>query len=425
MRVSSHHNQTVAIISPEFPPFTNWGGVATFNEELSRLLSGMGYDVHVISLSPNWNFSIKTISPHVTHHLIGFKTKNKVFNAIYLRLLRPLLSLALFAFPDILFFLEWNFFSWNYFRELHVQKHFVATHAVSYHSPALLIKQLFPQIPLIVHVQGPQEYLIPFIQSSLDNRIKASLESFFVKSKGNALVSCNQELYRMFLAKRKSSSHAVHYYIPNFVTPAAEIAKARKINKDNFVYWGRMEHRKGVEELLQGFFHFAKDHKNAHLWLIGSDNLTLKIGQTYVGLVEFLYSSRVPAQILERVHHIPRIDHKASLFSLASELAGIAIFPSLYEPFGFVYIEAMSQGLVTIGSTKGESVNLIDEGNTGFLVEPKAAEIAKKMAQIYKLSPSVLQKISKNAQKVVKAKFSPKAVMASYIKLYSDLGIRK
>lgn len=417
--------KSVAIISPEFPPFTNWGGVATFNEELSRLLGSMGFDVHVISQSPNWTFSTKMISQHVTHHLIGFKTKNKVFNVLYLRCIRPILRLLFVAFPDLLYFLEWNFFSWCYFRTLQQKEHFVAIHAVSYHSPALLIKYLFRQIPLIVHIQGPQEYLNPYIQAGVDSRVKAKLESFFVMNMGDALVSCNEELYKILLGKRKLSSKSLHYSIPNFVTLPEKSSPKGFLNKENIVYWGRIEHRKGVEELLMAFFSFAKSHSKSHLWLIGSDDATLKIGTKYLGIVEFLYSLRLPDQILRRVHHIPRIDHKQTLYKLVEELAGVTIFPSLYEPFGFVYIEAMSQGLLTVGSTKGESQNIIVEGKSGFLVEPKAAKIAKKLSEIYEYSPRLLRKITKQAQMTVLRKYSPEAVKPSYQKLYKDLGILK
>jgi len=385
----------------------------------------MGFKVHVISHHPGWKFSTKTISPHVIHHLIGFKTKNKVFNGIYLKLVRRVLLVMFRGLPDFLYFLEWNFFSWNYFRRLHKTEDFIAIHSVSYHSPAMLIKQLFRHIPLIIHIQGPQEYLNPFIQAGMDSKIKARLESLFVIEKGDALVSCNQELQELLLSKKKASSHTLHYYIPNFVTLPRKVAHQKRLNKENFVYWGRIEHRKGVEELLLGFFTFAKNHTKSHLWLIGSDDLTLKIGQRYMGITEFLYSLRLPTQILDRVHHIPRIDHKKSLYSLVVELAGITIFPSLYEPFGFVYIEAMSQGLVTVGSTKGESKNLIVEGETGFLVEPKAAKIAKIMTQIYEYSPRLLRKITQRAQKAVATKYSPKAVTPAYKKLYKDLGILK
>jgi glycosyltransferase involved in cell wall biosynthesis len=50
------------------------------------------------------------------------------------------------------------------------------------------------------------------------------------------------------------------------------------------------------------------------------------------------------------------------------------VMPSLYEPFGIVYLEAMGAGLPIIASTAGASRELIEPGQNGFLVTPGATE---------------------------------------------------
>ena len=44
--------------------------------------------------------------------------------------------------------------------------------------------------------------------------------------------------------------------------------------------------------------------------------------------------------------------------------------PSLYEPFGIVYVEAMGAGLPVIASSAGAGSELVDHGHSGFIVEP-------------------------------------------------------
>lgn len=54
------------------------------------------------------------------------------------------------------------------------------------------------------------------------------------------------------------------------------------------------------------------------------------------------------------------------------------VMPSLYEPFGIVYLEAMGAGLPVIAATAGAGRELINHGENGFLVTPgSTAEISE------------------------------------------------
>lgn len=74
----------------------------------------------------------------------------------------------------------------------------------------------------------------------------------------------------------------------------------------------------------------------------------------------------------------PQIEVKGKLnFSEMSDeyrKASIFVLPSLREPFGIAFLEAMAHGLPCIG-TRIESIpELIDDGVDGFLVEPNNSE---------------------------------------------------
>jgi glycosyltransferase involved in cell wall biosynthesis len=51
--------------------------------------------------------------------------------------------------------------------------------------------------------------------------------------------------------------------------------------------------------------------------------------------------------------------------------ADIFVLPSLYEPFGIVFAEAMSFGLPIIATRVGGIPELVEDGENGFLVPPK------------------------------------------------------
>jgi glycosyltransferase involved in cell wall biosynthesis len=50
--------------------------------------------------------------------------------------------------------------------------------------------------------------------------------------------------------------------------------------------------------------------------------------------------------------------------------AHVLVVPSSYEGFGIVYLEGMAFGLPAIGTTAGAAGEIINDGGTGYLVEP-------------------------------------------------------
>lgn len=60
--------------------------------------------------------------------------------------------------------------------------------------------------------------------------------------------------------------------------------------------------------------------------------------------------------------------------------AHILVVPSSYEGFGIVYLEGMGFGLPAIGTTLGAASEVIEDGRTGFLIQPGDAQgLAEKL----------------------------------------------
>ena len=91
--------------------------------------------------------------------------------------------------------------------------------------------------------------------------------------------------------------------------------------------------------------------------------------------------------------------------------AELVIFPSWWEPFGIVCIEAMASGALVVGSRSGGMSEIIIDNETGFLVEPKdATNLAKKVQSILILDISRRERIRYNAKQAVKEKYSSNTV---------------
>lgn len=82
----------------------------------------------------------------------------------------------------------------------------------------------------------------------------------------------------------------------------------------------------------------------------------------------------------------------------------LLVVPSHYEGFGIVYLEGMAFGLPAIGTTAGAAGEIIEDGETGFLVDVAAAAALAQRLQQLQDDRTLLLKLSLNAQKQFRKK---------------------
>ncbi|MCY4105863.1 MAG: glycosyltransferase, partial [Chloroflexi bacterium] len=68
--------------------------------------------------------------------------------------------------------------------------------------------------------------------------------------------------------------------------------------------------------------------------------------------------------------------------SQAFASADVFLFPGMAETFGQVVQEAMASGLPCVVANKGGAADLIEDGTSGYLVEPTAAAFASAVQQL-------------------------------------------
>ena len=124
----------------------------------------------------------------------------------------------------------------------------------------------------------------------------------------------------------------------------------------NIVFVGKDFPRKGGEVLLSAFAKVRRQIRDATLTLVGPQLENPPEGVVCAGFV----SKATP----EGIRKVSEMYRAASLF----------VLPSLYEPFGIAFCEAMAHGLPCIGTRICAMPEIIDEGQTGILVPPRDAE---------------------------------------------------
>ena len=104
--------------------------------------------------------------------------------------------------------------------------------------------------------------------------------------------------------------------------------------------------RKGGQDLVEAFKLVREKFPGASLTIVGADPDLQVPGCKVVG--------KVPPEALDRYYQ------EASLFCL----------PTYLEPFGIVFIEAMTAHLPIVATRVGAIPDFVEEGRNGFLVEP-------------------------------------------------------
>ena len=135
------------------------------------------------------------------------------------------------------------------------------------------------------------------------------------------------------------------YAGPNLPAIPASIPLSRNHSK-NILFVGIDWDRKGGEVLREAFLHVLRVHPDAHLTIIGCNPSFLSPNVTILG--------RLPSDQL-------------STYYLH---ANIFCMPSLHEPFGIAFLEAMSFSLPVVSTNIGALPDIVDHSTTGYLVPP-------------------------------------------------------
>jgi len=111
-------------------------------------------------------------------------------------------------------------------------------------------------------------------------------------------------------------------------------------------------------------------------------------------------------QALEKHHWISSLSHEAVLACMREH--DVFVFPSLFEGFGLVITEAMSQGIPVITTDRTAGPDLIKHGEDGWIVPSGSSEAIKKVLNEILQKPELVEQFGIAAQN--KAKTRPWSV---------------
>ncbi len=224
----------------------------------------------------------------------------------------------------------------------------IHAHAYSAGIPGKILSLLL-HVPIIFTVHG---------SNNLDLHKKtptAVLEHFILtKISYDRQISVSQS----FL---KHSNINTPVVIPNGVTMRFfNRIKNRPSQNKNFtlLFVGRFDAVKGVTFLLNAFFRFHTHHKNTKLLLVGYGYEERKVRR-------FIEQSQLEKSIILKGKQIGQ-----SLIRIYKSV-DIVVVPSLSEGQSIVILEALAAKKPVIATNVGDNRLFIQEGKTGFLVQPR------------------------------------------------------
>lgn len=191
-------------------------------------------------------------------------------------------------------------------------------------------------------------------------------------------------------------------HIPNFIE--ADNFEPRFEPGDYFLYFGRLAPEKGVDKLIR-----AATQAGVKLKIAGSGHSESELRTLAAGNAS-----------IEFLGHCAG----AKLWQLVRESRAVVLPSQWYENAPISILESYACGKPVIGARIGGIVELVREGETGFLFAAGAAsELADRMSDVAALADETLRQMGEQARQYVAAHFTKRRYVSSTLQLYATLGV--
>ena len=394
----------VCIVTKEFPPFVPGGGIGTLYYHLASELLLMGHWVTVISPGE-----------------VPATTQQGRFQLLQV----PVEELAhgLHATPGFATNVNWALTALSAVSQLHETQPIDVIDSALWDAEALAIA-------LLPHTERPPLVLrlvTPFPVAARINGWTLSEDEvgFFTAAErtliehadavvpiSDSIARTIQHEYRLRADVRWTRSYCGIAYWPSF-DPWKNYAELKEINGQPLtfptdarivLFVGRLEKRKGIDTLLAAAPAILAHDNNVHLVIAGND------GEGW--------STKVASDLpRDRVHFLGAVDDATRDKLLHA--AYCLVFPSRYESFGLVPLEAFVHGTPVVAADAGAIPEVVQH-ECGLLFPPgDGAELGRQVVRLLS-SPELRQFMSEGARRQVH-RFSSRATAIETVKLYTRL----
>jgi glycosyltransferase involved in cell wall biosynthesis len=230
-------------------------------------------------------------------------------------------------------------------------------------SPEILIVSLWKSciVGLFIKLIDPKTKLILFLHSSMNSHFLDKYLTILTAYFSNQIWADSQDTLNNRLAKGFRSKAKV----VSFICEKYPIKFENKKVSPTFIFWGRIQKQKRLDNALYFFSGIYKSNKDANFIIIGPDCGDLKSVRNLVSNLKL--SSAVHFMGPLTFDNIKLLSTNASFYLQTSEREGMALS----------VVEAMQLGLVPIVTPVGEIKNYCINGFNAIIINNKKNAIDK------------------------------------------------
>jgi len=358
----------IALVSYEYPPDTAYGGIATYTQQMAKMLCGRGHTVEVFAASDKRAGSEggDRLRVNLVNELDTERFADKVAQVF-----RERQSIRAF---DVVESPEYNANG----REI-LSTHPDIAHVVKLHTPSELLREISCcQLHIsgwIRHYVGQTRVALgavrrgrrpaPFRKPEAKSAAKAIefIERNYVKM-CDFVVSPSQSLLNWAVANW-SIDPGNSMVVPNPYVPADSLLDIGVRRNGKVVgFFGRLEYRKGVTDLVDAIPLILRGEPDTRFHFVGKALI-------HPGTLE-PFDKYIRRKLRRHMDRVTLVGQR-SLEEMPREYSGvdICVFPSIWENFPNVCLESMAAGRGIVASSAGGMAEMLEEGG-GILVPPRS-----------------------------------------------------
>jgi glycosyltransferase involved in cell wall biosynthesis len=171
------------------------------------------------------------------------------------------------------------------------------------------------------------------------------------------------------------------------------------------LFIGRLERRKGVDLIVEAAAEILRSDPSAHLVLAGRD-------------VEGWMARPIAPELRGRLHFVGEVDNVTREKLLAR--AWCLLFPSRYESFGLVPLEAFVHGVPVVAARAGAIPEVLSDGRCGLLFESDSSAALAHCVVSLLTDPTLRERLAVGARLRVRELSSRLSAQRS-VRLYNEL----